>query len=230
MGTAAITMNRAARLWDDPVGKKAVMAVTGVVLFLFVIGHMIGNLQIYSPPDENGVYKIDEYGKFLHHNVGLLWGVRSAMLACVFLHILTAVQLTLLKWRARPVSYYKKDNSHSSYSSRTMIWTGPMLGAFVIYHLLHFTSGQAHPDFVYLSVRHNVITGFQQAPASLFYMLAMILLGFHLYHGVWSMFQSMGVSHPLYTPILKGFAKIAAVVLVVGNCSIPLAVMTGFLR
>lgn len=230
MGTAAIAMDRAARFWDEPVGKKAVMAVTGVILFAFVIGHMIGNLQIFIPPDENGVYKIDQYGKFLHSNAALLWAVRLSLLLTVGVHLLASIQLTLLKLDARPVRYRKKDNSHSDYASRTMIWSGPIIGAFVIYHLLHFTSGQAHPDFKYLSVHHNVVTGFQQVPASLFYMAAMIMLGFHLYHGVWSLFQSLGLSHPRYTPILKGFSKISAVLLVAGNCSIPLAVMAGFIR
>lgn len=216
-------------LWQAPIGKKAVMAVTGLILFGFVIGHMIGNLQIYL-----GREKINAYGALLHSTPALLWGARLTLLLAVTLHIVAAAQLTLLNWRARPVGYVKKVNAASNYASRTMIWSGPIIAAFVVFHLLHFTLGTVHPSFQEEGgiplVYENVVAGFQQIPVSLFYIIAMALLGFHLHHGVWSMFQSFGVSHPRYTPLLKRLSAIAAIVIVGGNISIPISVMLGFIR
>lgn len=213
------------RFWDSTIGKKAVMAGTGFILFGFVIGHMLGNLQIYLGPE-----KIDAYGEFLRNTKGLLWGTRITLLICVMLHITAAVQLAGLQRKARPQPYVKKASAGSSYASRTMYWSGPILLAFIIYHLLHFTTGQVHPDFQHGVVYRNVVTGFQSVPASLFYIVAMLMLGSHLYHGVWSMFQSLGINHPKYTPLFKMLAAVASAALVGGNVSIPVAVMTGLIR
>jgi len=226
-----MSLSRAARFYEAPVGKKVIMAVTGVILFGFVVGHLIGNLQIYIPPDPvTGRYKLDDYGEMLHHLGGILWVVRLVLLSSVLLHVWSAIQLTLQANAARPIAYTKKDNAHSSYASRTMIWSGPIIGVFIIYHLLHFTGGQLHPDFKFLHVHDNVVRGFKDPLASLFYIVAMSMLGTHLYHGLWSMFQSVGVSHPRYTPAIKLFAKLAAAVLVLGNISIPISVMVGLVN
>src|SRR5262249_40866936 len=139
----------------------------------------------------------------------LLWGVRVALLVSVILHITAAVQLSLLNAKARPQGYVKKKNAGSTYAARTMMWSGPILLAFIIFHLLHFTTGQVHPDFHEGMVYHNVISGFQNIPASIAYIAAMLLLGMHLYHGAWSMFQSVGINHPRYTPWFRKFAAIA---------------------
>ena len=200
------------------IGKKVVMAATGMILFGFVTGHMLGNLQIYLGPD-----KLNAYAHFLQSNLGLLWGARTVLLLSVVLHISMAIQLAALKSRARPIAYQKKANAGSSYASRTMLWSGPIIFAFIVYHLLHFTIGSAHPDFREGSVYHNVVSGFQQPLVSIAYIVAMLLLGIHLHHGVWSMFQSIGVSHPRYTPMLKRFALIATIGIVAGNISIPLS-------
>jgi succinate dehydrogenase / fumarate reductase cytochrome b subunit len=210
---------------QSTIGKKVVMAVTGVILFGYVIVHMIGNLQIYQ-----GAAKLDAYAHTLKGIPALLWGVRTLLLVSVILHIITAIQLTLLKQRARPSGYVKWKSRDSSYASRTMMWSGPLLAAFVVYHLLHFTTGQAHPDFRDAEVYRNVIIGFQNIPAAIAYIIAMLMLGLHLYHGAWSMFQSVGIHHPRYTPWLKRFAAIAAIALMVGNISIPVSVMLGILR
>jgi succinate dehydrogenase / fumarate reductase cytochrome b subunit len=204
------------------IGKKVVMAATGMILFGFVTGHMLGNLQIYLGPE-----KLDAYAHFLQSNLGLLWGARTVLLLCVILHITMAVQLASLKAKARPVAYQKKTNAGSTYASRTMLWSGPILLAFIIYHLLHFTIGSAHPDFRQGSVYHNVVSGFQQPAPAIAYIVAMAMLGMHLYHGVWSMFQSVGVSHPRYTPMLKRFALLATVAIVAGNISIPISILLG---
>jgi succinate dehydrogenase / fumarate reductase cytochrome b subunit len=215
------------RFWQTTIGKKAIMAVTGFVLFGFVVGHLIGNLQIFLPPE-----KINHYAVVLRSHPALLWGARSALLVSVFLHIWSSVQLWLLQREARPINYVKKTNLNSSYASRTMLWSGPIILAFIIFHLLHLTFGTVHPGgaFDEHDVYNNVVTGFQVWPVSLFYILAMIMLCNHLYHGLWSMFQSLGLSHPIYTPWLQRFAKTVAILIAVGNISMPVAVLAGFIR
>jgi succinate dehydrogenase / fumarate reductase, cytochrome b subunit len=215
------------RFWQTTVGKKAIMAVTGFVLFGFVVGHLLGNLQIFLPPE-----KINHYATTLRSVPALLWGARITLLISVGLHIWSSFELWLLQRAARPINYVKKANLHSTYASRTMLWSGPIIAAFVIFHLLHLTFGTVHPGgpFDEHNVYNNVVTGFQVWPVSLFYIIAMILLCYHLYHGLWSMFQSLGFSHPVYTPWLKLFAKIVAILIAAGNISIPVAILAGFIK
>jgi succinate dehydrogenase / fumarate reductase cytochrome b subunit len=215
------------RFWQTTVGKKALMAVTGVILFGFVVGHLLGNLQIYQPPE-----KINRYSAALKSLPALLWGARLILLASVMLHIWSSFQLWLLQREARPIGYLKKTNLASTYASRTMMWSGPIILAFIIFHLLHFTFGTVHPGgpFDEHNVYNNVVTGFQVWPVSVFYIIAMIMLCYHLYHGLWSMFQSLGISHPVYTPWLKLLAKIFAILIAAGNISIPVAVLAGFIK
>jgi succinate dehydrogenase / fumarate reductase, cytochrome b subunit len=215
------------RFWQTTVGKKAVMAVTGVILFGFVVGHLLGNLQIYLPPE-----KINHYSAALKSLPALLWGARITLLVSVTLHIWSSFQLWLLQKAARPIGYVKKTSLASTYASRTMMWSGPIILAFIIFHLLHFTFGTVHPGgpFDEHNVYNNVVTGFQVWPVSAFYIIAMIMLCYHLYHGLWSMFQSLGISHPVYTPWLKLFAKVFAILIAAGNISIPLAVLAGFIK
>lgn len=225
MSTIAVGgLNRTSAFYQSVIGKKIIMAVTGFILSGFVLGHMIGNLQVFAGPE-----KLNSYAAFLHSLGGLLWVARIVLLASVGLHIAMAVQLTLLKLEARPEAYVKKSPLVSTYAARTMIWSGPIVGAFIIYHLLHFTTGQAHPDFRPGDVYANVIIGFRNPAASLFYMVANIMLAFHLYHGVWSMFQSLGVAHPRYTPILKRVAQAYGIIIGLGNVAMPMAVLTGIL-
>ena len=232
MSTIAIhPIHRAVRFYEAPIGKKAVMAITGVMLVGYVFAHLLGNLQIYSSDAE----QINRYAGFLHNpaNAAALWAARSVLLLAVALHIIAATQLWLQNRAARPIGYVKKADLPASYAARTMIWSGPIVGAFVIFHVLHLTAGKVlelrelgpnMPD-----VRYNVITGFSNPWISGFYILAMILLCLHLYHGMWSMFQSLGISHPRYTPIVKKAAAVLAIAVAVGNCSIPIAVLTGLL-
>lgn len=226
-------MDRAARFYAAPIGKKAVMAVTGVILVLYVIGHLLGNLQIYSSNHD----QINHYAAFLHSpgNALALWTARVVLLLAVILHIVAAVQLFAQNRAARPVSYYTKDDVPTSYAARTMVWSGPIVLLFVIFHVLHLTVGAVLPtrdvggNPFTPDVRYNVISGFQNYAVSGFYIFAMILLCMHLYHGVWSMCQSMGISHPRYTRKLKRFSAILAILIAIGNCSIPIAVMAGLL-
>ena len=213
--------------WDTTVGKKAVMAVTGFILFGFIVAHLLGNLQIYESPE-----KINHYSEMLRSVPSLLWGARITLLISVLLHIWASFALWRLQRAARPVPYVKKANLHSTYASRTMTWSGPIILAFVIYHLLNFTFGTVHPGgpFDPHNVYNNVVTGFQFWPSSIFYIIAMIMLCYHLYHGLWSMFQSLGLSHPVYTPWIQRLAKVFAIVIAIGYISIPVAVLAGFIK
>jgi succinate dehydrogenase / fumarate reductase cytochrome b subunit len=223
------------RFYDAPIGKKAVMAVTGLVLFGYVVAHLLGNLQIYGARD-----MINNYAAVLHNPklAGALWTARAILILCVVLHITAATQLTLQNRAARPVSYYKKADVPSSYAARTMIWSGIIIAAFVVFHILQLTVG-AIPGLPAVDVgnnpatpdaRANVIAGFQNPAVAGFYILAILLLCTHLYHGIWSMFQSVGLSHPKYTPGLKRGAAIIAILLAIGYISIPVSVMTGLIR
>ena len=218
---------RPARFWSSTNGKKAVMAVTGAILFGFVTVHMLGNLQVFEGPE-----KLNAYGHFLHGIPELLWGVCAFLLLSVILHIWASVELVVRKTQARPVAYSQRDNIASDYASRTMYWSGPILLAFIIYHLLHLTAGVVHPgsDFIEGDVYHNLVAGFQVWYVSAWYVFSMVLLGFHIRHGAWSMFQSLGINHPRHTPILKSAAAIFAIVLTVGYISIPASILLGLVR
>lgn len=214
--------------YETTLGKKLVMALTGMVLTGFVVGHMAGNLQVFLGPEV-----FNHYAETLHANPGLLWAIRLGLLASVLLHILSAVQLAIIAKRARPQKYVKLKSTTSSYASRTMYWSGPILAVFIIYHLLHFTVGTVHPTTPfpgYTQAYQNVIAGFQVVPVSLFYLFAMGLLCLHLYHGVWSMFQSLGLAHPRYTPILKNLAAGLSIVVAIGFSVVPVAVMLGIVQ
>ena len=232
MSTIAINpISRAVRFYEASIGKKAIMAVTGLILFGYVVGHLLGNLQIYAA-DPN---QINRYAAFLHNpnNVLPLWVIRTLLLGAVVLHVTASVQLWLQNREARPVRYVKKDDVPASYAARTMVWSGPIIAAFVVFHVLHLTVGTVVPLREVAEnapdVRYNVITGFQNLWISGFYILAMVLLCLHLYHGIWSMFQSMGLSHPRYTPWLKKGSAVVAILIAIGNISIPIAVITGLL-
>lgn len=200
------------------------MAATGLLLYGFVIAHMIGNLQVYLGPEA-----INAYGEFLQHFLHGqgIWIARLTLLVAVGLHLWAAVSLTLANWSARPAGYREWQARESTYASRTMIWSGPLLALFIVYHLAHFTLGNAHPDFVRGDVYRNVVVGFQNPFASGFYILAMLALGLHMYHGFWSMLQTLGLSQPRWNRIRRGLSLLLAWVVVLGNISIPLAVLAG---
>ena len=220
MSTVAV-----ARFYDSSIGKKAVMAVTGLVLFGFLILHMLGNLQVFL-----GREVMNHYAETLHGNPGLLWVARVVLLVSVVLHTWAAIQLTAVKAAARPVAYVKPGNVQGSTGSRTMMLSGPVIALFVIGHLLHFTTGTIHPQFVELHAYENVVNGFANPIAAGLYIVAMILVGFHLSHGIWSMFQSIGFSHPRYTPLIKKFAGVFSWILIAGFISVPIAVLAGIVR
>ena len=209
------------------IGRKVIMAVTGAILFGFVLVHMLGNLQVYLGPEA-----MNHYGLFLRqvlHGTGI-WIARAILLAAVALHIWSATSLTLDSRRARPVGYREQKWRESTYASRTMRWSGVILLLFVIYHLLHFTTGTLHQSFIEGDVYHNFVAGFRVVPVSIAYIVAMLALGLHLRHGLWSMFQTLGVSHPRYMRAAHVGAWIFAAVIVIGNISFPLAVLAGIVK
>jgi len=218
-------MQSAATFLGSTIGKKVVMALTGIVLVGFVFAHMTGNLQLYLGPET-----MNAYGRLLHElgHGAALWIFRSVLLVCVGLHVWAATSLTLQSRAARPVGYRKESWTESTYASRTMRWSGPNLLVFIVYHLAHFTTGHAHPQFVAGDVYGNMVVGFQSPPVVLFYVTAMLALGLHLYHGIWSMLQTLGLSHPRYNPWRHGLATLIAAAVVGANITFPLAVFFGF--
>jgi succinate dehydrogenase / fumarate reductase cytochrome b subunit len=234
--------------YRSALGKKVVMAVSGVVVFGWITAHMIGNLKIFM-----GAEHINAYAAFLRTmgapaipDDGMLWISRIVLVICVGLHILAATQLTLMNWKARPVKYSQKEAVVATYAARTMRWGGVIILLFIIFHLLHLTTGTIQPgnaDFRETTVTvgmnhqvqiadvyHNVVAGFQVWWVSAFYILAQIALGFHLYHGLWSMFQSVGLNAPAFNAWRRTFATAFAFIIAIGNISIPVAVLTGYLK
>jgi succinate dehydrogenase / fumarate reductase cytochrome b subunit len=192
---------------------------------------MLANLQVFVPVGPDGIPALDKYATHLRDIPPLLWGARLVLLISVIMHIVAAWQLTVLnKFQARETRYIKQTSIASNYASRTMVWSGPIIFFYLIYHLLDMTFGTVHPDFQAGKVFHNVVIGFQNPVVAGFYIVANILLAFHLYHGVWSMFQTLGVSHPRYTPILKQASALFAIFIGAGFCSVPIAVLVGIVK
>ena len=212
-------------LLSTTVAKKVLMAVTGLILTGFVLVHMVGNLLLYKGPEA-----LNAYGEMLQSKPPVVWSARLLLLACVIGHAWAAFSLSMTNLAARPVGYRKTAYEASTYASRTMRWGGPLLLLFIVYHLLHFTVGSVHPDFVRGDVYHNVVIGFQNPLVAFFYVLSMLALSLHLFHGVESMLQTVGLSHPRYNALRSMIGAGYAAVVAVGNLSFPLSVFFGLVR
>ena len=233
-------MAAALAVYQTSVGKKFVMAITGLIGYLFVIVHMIGNLKVFLGPQA-----FNEYSEFLR-TVGepalpartLLWIIRLVLLASVILHVVAAVQLSRQSQVGRPIGYRQKKSVQANFASLTMRWGGVAIFLFIIYHLLHFTFGVVHPDFrelndngiVHPEAYHNLVIGFQNPLVVLFYLLAVAALGMHLYHGVWSLFQTLGINRPQWNGLFRALAVASGMVLFLGFAIVPLAVLFGIVR
>jgi len=219
-------MNTVLAFWRSTIGKKVVMGATGLIGLGFVIGHMAGNLQTFA-----GAEKLDAYGALLHgplHEVVLL--ARVVLISAVILHVVAAYQLTMLSRAARPVDYAMRKPQVSTLASRTLRWGGVLLLVFIDFHILHFTIGSVHPDYVEGRIYRNLQTGFAVKWVAVFYLVAMIALGMHLFHGAWSSMRTLGVARQTAHPIKRYLPVVLAVVISSGFAAIPLAFLLGVLN
>ena len=218
------------RFWHSAVGKKWVMAVSGIMLLGFVFAHMVGNLKIYL-----GKTSINVYGEWLRTlgehalpRTVLLWGIRIGLIAAFVLHIVAAAQLTRMNQKARPVRYQShRDYVAANFASRTIRWTGIIIALFLIFHLMDLTWGNANPGFVRGDPYDNMIDSFQRVPVAIAYIVANIALAIHIFHGAWSMFQSLGLNNPRWNHARRTFAAAFAIIIGIGNVSMPLLIVTG---
>jgi succinate dehydrogenase / fumarate reductase cytochrome b subunit len=229
-------MNLLGSLFTSSIGRKFLMAFTGLVLFGFVTGHLVGNLQIFLPPE-----KINHYGHFLESLGSALWLIRGFLLVCLVMHVWLAIQLTLENRAARPEAYGIDKTNRATLASRIMARTGIVVLAFIIYHLLHFTIRLQHPEWsqhtyalhdgtMVRDVYNMVVQGFSGAGVSVFYIIAVGLLSYHLAHGISSMFQTFGLKNESWSRGLDGFAKVYCWAYFLLNAAIPLAVLSGFVK
>lgn len=238
MATAAPPDSRhwIVRFYGSTVGKKWVMALTGIMLMGYVLVHMIGNLKIFLP-SVDGVPDVNIYGEWLREllvpffpHAGLLWILRLGLIAATVLHVEAMISLTRRNLAAKPDHYVKQDYQAATYAARTMRLTGPIVLAFVVFHLLDLTWGVApfNPDYIHGDIAHNLIVSLRRAGWAAFYVVANLALGFHLWHGAWSIFQSLGLNNPRFNRARRIFAYLFTAVVVLGNIVIVAAVYFGF--
>lgn len=213
------------RFLSSTIGKKIVVALTGLVMAGFLLGHLAGNMLVFAGPEA-----FNHYAAAIKAKPPLLWGVRTVLLASILLHILFTLQLAARNKISRGGSYASFKTQQARLGSTFMAGSGLFLALYVIYHILHFTVGSIHPAFQPHDVYANVIAGFRVIKVSIFYILAMICLGFHLNHGVSSVFQTLGLNHEKYNPARKILATVVAVLIPLGFSSVPLAVLAGVLK
>jgi succinate dehydrogenase / fumarate reductase, cytochrome b subunit len=216
---------RIAAFYRTTVGKKLVMAVSGLILFGFIVGHLAGNLQVFLGAD-----KLNDYAAFLRRTPELLWPARLALLAALVLHVVASAQIVLANRRARPARYAVKRAIETNYAARTMAISGPLVLLYLIYHLAMFTFLITGPGYSPTDVYRNVVLSFQSPSVAVIYIVAMLLLGLHLYHGVWSMLHTLGISSPHYRWLRRGLAPVVAVAITAGYIAIPLAILTGMVQ
>jgi len=222
-------------LYRSTIGKKIIMAITGLVLVGFVIAHMLGNLQIFLGPA-----KLNAYGAFLKGTPELLWLERIVVFFAIVFHALMAWQLTQIKRAARPVGYERRDPQVSTLASRTMRWGGVLLLVFIVFHILHFTTGTVfpiasrpdaqYPGFSETDVYGNVVSAFRNPWVVVFYVVSMLFLLLHIFHGAWSSVRTLGVSKPSRDPLHRRISTLIAVVVWLGFVSLPLGVFFGVIR
>jgi succinate dehydrogenase cytochrome b subunit len=217
------------RFYRTAIGKKWVMAITGVILMLFVAGHLLGNIKLFLSKEELNLYgeALRDIPKHLLPRSWLLWAVRIGLITAFFFHIHAAYGLTRINWKARPAAakyQSRRDYVAADFASRTMRWTGIIVGLFIIFHLADLTWGQANSEFVRGDPYNNLVYSLQRPVVAIAYAVAMIALGIHLYHGAWSLFQSMGINNPKFNKARRGFAIGFAALIMFGNLSFPIAV------
>ena len=225
-------MSRWQSFFRSLVGKKAIMAVTGLILFLFVVAHLLGNLKVFEGPAKFNAYAagLRTIGAPILGPSQFLWAARIVLLASVLAHIWAAALVTRASWAARPVGYHDLAATETTYAARTMRWGGVIILLYVIYHLLDFTFGTVNPGFVPGDVYHNVLASFHVWPVVLAYVVAMLAVGLHIYHGVWSALQTLGLHRAPVDRWRRGVAGAVAAAITLGYIAIPVSVLTGALR
>jgi succinate dehydrogenase / fumarate reductase cytochrome b subunit len=219
-------MTRLRLFWQSSVGKKYVMALTGLIWVAYLITHVLANLLVFQGPA-----KINAYSAFLHGTGGALWAARLVLIAALVLHVVAAVQLAERRHEARPVGYAAgRDPQVSTVASRSIRWGGALILVFLVYHLLQFTIGTANPGFVEGDPYHNVAAGFHNPLVVVFYLIAMAFVGLHLYHGIWSSGRSLGMSPPSPRPLRRTLALVLGLLIWLGFSVIPIAVYAGVVR
>jgi succinate dehydrogenase / fumarate reductase cytochrome b subunit len=212
------------RFYRSSVGKKILMAVTGLIWVLFVIEHMAGNLLALKSPEA-----INRYAALLKTSDEVLWAFRIGLFVALVVHVDSMLKLTALNWTSRPTRYTKVSYQAASPAARTMRWGGVFLLFWLVYHILHFTTGQLHQDFSHTDVFNNVTVAFQSGGKVAIYAAAMVALAFHLYHGVWSMFQTAGANHPNVEKPRRWLATAIAILIPVGFLTVPFAIFFGII-
>ena len=216
---------RALTFLDTTVGKKLVMALTGVILLLFIVVHMAGNLLIFAGRDA-----LNAYAAALKRVPELLWPERLVLVVALVFHVLYAVELTIINWRARPGIALRRRDIETNYAARTMIVSGPLILLYAVYHLMMFTFLTTGPGYNPTDVYGNVVAAFHVPGIASIYIIAMLILGVHLYHGLWSMLHTAGISKPRYHRWRRIAAPLVAVVITLGYLVIPVSVLSGWLR
>lgn len=214
------------------VGRKWVMAVTGIVWLLYLLAHMLGNLKVYFGPEEINHYgeALRDLGGALAPRTHVLWALRIGLIVTLAVHLWAAYSLTLVKWQARGSRYDRRDYLAAGFASRTMAWTGTIVLLFVLFHLADLTWGvepAASGEFARGEIYGNLVASFERLPVALLYIVANLALGLHIFHGTWSLFQSLGWSHPRFNAWRRYGAWALTAVIVAGNLSVPIAVQTG---
>lgn len=218
-------MSRAVHFYRTTVGKKQLMAISGLLLVGFVVVHMLGHLIMFAGPDAYNAYAAGM------KNLGpILWVARLGLLVLVLVHVVMAIQIIGRNREARPVPYVAKQHLASTYASRTMRWGGPILLLFILYHLAHHTLLLTGPGYSPTDIYGNMVAGFQVPWIVTVYVVAMLSLGLHLYHGVWSMLQSLGIDYPAIDSLRKWFAPALAIFVCVGYLAVPVAVLLGIIQ
>jgi len=221
-------MNALLNFWRSSIGVKLVMAVTGVGLILFVIGHLLGNLQIFLGPEA-----LNHYALKLRSVPGMLWVFRIGLIVLVALHVISSIRVTLLNRAARPQRYAQYKAQEGSFAARTLFLSGVLIAAYVAYHLMHFTFRSVHTSYVHVVDGHvdvyaMVVGSFQNPAIAIPYTIAMVLVGLHLSHGIGGFLQTLGLGHPRYSKRLRLLGPVLATVLAIGYISIPLAALLGW--
>ncbi len=221
-------MEKALHLFDTTIGKKSLLAVTGLIMYGFVIGHMVGNLQVFLGPE-----KLNHYAAFLKSLGGLLWIARLTLVAALAIHVVVSLSLVMRSAGARSIGYRSKETLTTTYAAMTMRYGGPALLLFILFHLAHFTIpgvAMGAYEHSHTDVYSNVVHGFSIPWVTAIYIAGNVLLGLHLYHGAWSLFQTLGLSHPRYNPQIKLIPRAIGLGVAAGNIAMPLAVLAGIVH